>query len=249
MDILAKLTKSLPQGQIEKVALGTHWIAAVVQTDAGRACGLASTPTKSFLPNEEQRAHVAGLVGKNAIPTLATMHQSDDLLQRGIALAIINALLPKMDADNALSINASDAIIQRGQGKHVALVGHFPFVPELREKVGRLSVLELNPRPGDLPASEAPNIIPNADILAVTSMAFVNKTMGSLLSLCRPETYVVVIGPSTPLSPLLFEMGANMLCGAIIEDVDAVVESVLAGNGFRQIKKKGVRLVSLTANR
>lgn len=248
MDILLKIAKKLPPGKIEKIALGSHWIAAVVQGEQGRACGLASPPLKNVVPSEEQCAQVDAWVGKNANSALDSLLQSGDLLARGIALAMINALLPKAGNEHWVDINAGDAIIEHGQGKHVALVGHFPFVPDVREQVGELSVLELNPREGDLPASEAPNIIPDADILAVTSMAFVNKTMHGLLSLCRPETYVIVIGPSTPLAPQLFAVGANMLCGSIVADVDAVVESVLAGDGFRQIKRKGVRLVTLSAD-
>ena len=245
MDILLKIAASLPPGEIEQVAFGSHWIASVAHTDAGRVCGLASTPVKGTIPHEKERARVAGLVGRNANKELVSLLQTDDLLSRGVALATINALLPKTGAENWVNINAGDVIIQRGRGKHVALVGHFPFVPDVREKVGKLSVLELNPREGDLPAREAPNIIPTADILAVTSMAFVNNTMDGLLALCRPETYIIVIGPSTPLSSHLFDVGANMLCGSIIQNIDAVVKSVLAGNGFRQIKKEGVRLVTL----
>ncbi len=247
MDVLRQILSALPVGKFEEIALGSHWIAVVVQTEDGRACGLASTPIKSFFPNEKERAQVDALVGRNANPELFRLLQSTDLLLRGVALATINALLPKVGSENWGNINAGDAIIARGKGKHVALVGHFPFVPDVREKVGQLSVLELNPRDGDLPASEAPRVIPQTDILAVTSMAFVNNTMDALLALCRPETYVIVIGPSTPLFPLLFDVGVNMLCGSIVEDIDAVVASVLAGNGFRQIKKQGVRLVTLTS--
>ena len=247
MNILSQISPSLLSGQIERIAIGSHWIASIIQTEKGRACGLASTPTKSFVTDDEQRARLAGLVGRNANDELPALIQTDDLLQRGIGLATLNALLPKDGAENWTDRNAGDVIIERGRDKHVALVGHFPFVPEVREKVGKLSVLELNPREGDLPASEAPNIIPQADILAVTSMAFVNNTMDSLLALCRPETYVIVIGPSTPLTPHLFDVGVNMLCGSIVEEIDPVVESVLAGDGFRQIKKKGVRLVTLEA--
>ncbi len=54
-----------------------------------------------------------------------------------------------------------------------------------------------------------------------------------------------MIGPSTPLTHYLFNAGANMLCGSIVENIDVVVEGVLAGEGFRQIKKRGVRLVTL----
>jgi uncharacterized protein (DUF4213/DUF364 family) len=246
MDILLDISRKLPQGKLEKIALGSHWVAVVVQTELGRACGLASTPTKSFLPDEKVHAQMDAWLGRNANQLLDTFIPADDLLLRGVALATINALLPKDGYENWPEVNASEAIMQRGRGKDVVLVGHFPFVPELRENVGKLSVLELNPREGDLPASAAPQIIPQADILAVTSMAFVNKTIDGLLVLCRPETYVIVIGPSTPLSASLFDRGVNMLCGSIVENIDGVVERVLAGDGFRQIKKVGVRLAALT---
>jgi len=124
-------------------------------------------------------------------------------------------------------------------------VGHFPFVPDLREQVGTLHVLELRPQEGDLHASEAPHILPQADVVAITSMAFVNGTIDGLLSLCSSDAYVIVLGPSTPLSPLLFEHGINMLCGSIVEIIDPVLDSIRSGNGFRQIKRHGVRLVTI----
>jgi len=247
VNILSQLTPILPIGEIEKIIVGTRWIASVLHTSKGRTCGLSSTPVKGFVPDDETQAQLDALQKKNAKSALPALLESKNRLERGIGLATLNALLPKDGAENWKNINAGEVIIQHGRGKHVALVGHFPFVPQVREQVGRLSVLELNPQEGDLPASEAPKIIPNANILAVTSMAFVNETMDGLLALCRPETYVIVIGPSTPLTPQLFKVGANMLCGSIVENIDGVVESVIAGDGFRQIKKKGVRLVTLQA--
>ena len=247
MKILPKLIPSLPAGEIEQVFVGTHWIASVLHAERGRVCGLSSTPDKGFVPNRETQTQLNALQGRDAKAALPALLESANRLERGIGLATLNALLPKDGSEHWKNLNAGEIIIQQGRGKHVALVGHFPFVPEVREKVGRLSVLELRPKAGDLPASEAPNIIPDADILAVTGMAFVNKTMESLLALCRPDTYVIVIGPSTPLTPHLFDAGANMLCGSIVENIEGIVESVLAGESFRQMKKKGIRLVSLQA--
>ncbi len=182
MNILTQIIPSLPVGKIEKIAVGSHWIASVLRTERGRTCGLSSTPVKGFDLDGETESLLKGFAGKNANELLPALLDGDDLLQRGIGLAILNALLPKDGSENWTDRNAGEVIIQRGRGKHVVLVGHFPFVPEVRERVGRLSVLELNPQEGDLPASAAPNIIPQADILAVTSMAFVNKTMDGLLS-------------------------------------------------------------------
>lgn len=78
MDILSTIANSLPKGRFEQIALGSHWIASVVQTENGRACGIASTPTKSFALNPDQRAQVDALLGKNANNELdALLHAAD----------------------------------------------------------------------------------------------------------------------------------------------------------------------------
>jgi hypothetical protein len=106
-------------------------------------------------------------------------------------------------------------------------------------------VLELAPRPGDLPASAAAEVIPQADMVALTSMTLLNHTFDGLLALRRPDAQVMLLGPSTPLAPLLFERGVHLLSGAVVEDVDAVLRGVSEGAGFRQLHRLGVRLVTM----
>ena len=102
---------------------------------------------------------------------------------------------------------------------------------------------------GDLPASAAAEFIPQADIVALTSMTLLNHTFDGLLALRRPDAQVMLLGPSTPLTPLLFDRGVDLLSGAIVEDIDAVLRGVSQGAGFRQLHRLGVRLVTLTRPR
>ena len=106
-------------------------------------------------------------------------------------------------------------------------------------------MLELQPRPGDLPASAAAEVVPEADVLAITATTLINRTFDGLMTLRRPDALVMLLGPSTPLTPLLFDYGVHLLSGAIVEDVDAVLMAVSQGAGFRQIHRAGVRLVTL----
>jgi hypothetical protein len=53
---------------------------------------------------------------------------------------------------------------------------------------------------------------------------------------------VAVIGPTTPLSPVLFDYGVDVLCGSLADDPLLVVESVAAGSAGRI---PGMRQVSL----
>jgi uncharacterized protein len=111
--------------------------------------------------------------------------------------------------------------------------------------VGDLNVLELRPHNGDLHASQAPKVIPQSDVVAITGMTFVNGTFEGLLDLCSPGAWVIVLGPSTPLCPSLFNYGIDQLCGSCVEAIDPVLAGISAGKSFRQIHPLGVRLVTI----
>jgi uncharacterized protein (DUF4213/DUF364 family) len=126
----------------------------------------------------------------------------------------------------------------------VVIVGHFPFIPRLRQAAGELRVLELQPQPGDLHASEAGSVIPEADVLGITGTALTNGTMPGLLELCRPEAFVVVLGGTAPLSPILFDYGVDAVSGTKVIEPETVLNFVSQGATFRQLKK-GIRLLTM----
>jgi uncharacterized protein (DUF4213/DUF364 family) len=123
-------------------------------------------------------------------------------------------------------------------------VGHFPFIPKLREEAGHLWVLEQHPGEGEFPAAAAADIIPRADVVALTGSALINHTLEALLALCRPGVPVVVLGPSTPLSPVLFDHGATVISGARVVSEDAALRTIGQGATFQQVE--GVQLLTLT---
>jgi uncharacterized protein (DUF4213/DUF364 family) len=175
---------------------------------------------------------------------LARLADSDSVIEAAIGLATINALLP-VDEGRPAERNAEEVILHHGVGRRVALIGHFPFVDRVRERVGQLWVLERRPRPGDLPASEVIEVVPRADLVAVTATTLLNRTFEEVMALRRPDALVLVLGPSTPLSPILLDHGAHILSGSVVEDIDAVLRTVGQGANFRQIHRVGVRLVTM----
>ena len=232
----------LPDGVAHDVRVGVHWTAVVVETAGRLACGLAATQ----MPAEHEGPTVAdaGRLIEHTGIELAGLIRSNNPTEASIGLAAINALLPASPTAWG-NVNAGELLADLGAGKRVAVVGHFPFVADLRERVGALSVLELQPRPGDLPASVAAEVVPEADVLAITATTLINHTFDGLMALRRPDALVMLLGPSTPLTPLLFDYGVDLLSGAIVENVDAVLAAVSQGAGFRQIHRAGVRLVTL----
>ena len=134
--------------------------------------------------------------------------------------------------------------MKQGAGKNVALVGHFPFIPRLRKTVGNLWVIELHPSGDDYPAQSAADLIPRADIVALTGSALINNTLDGLLELCQEDALVMLLGPTTPLSPVLFDYGVNIIAGSRVIDEEVVLHAVGQGATFQQVK--GVRLLTFT---
>ncbi|MBT3928221.1 MAG: hypothetical protein HOF33_14695, partial [Rhodospirillaceae bacterium] len=57
----------------------------------------------------------------------------------------------------------------------------------------------------------------------------------------------VLIGPSVPLTPALFEFGINTLSGFVPGDTDGIAQRVSEGAAVRALKPLG-RYVTLTSN-
>lgn len=248
-DLIDALLASTPDGPVLDVRIGLSWTAVVVEVAGQRRCGLAATLRGDRGHGSPTVPGAGFLVGKNG-RELASWARPDtgSLAQASVGFATLNALLAAAAADQPwIDLNAAEVIAERGAGKQVALVGHFPFVETLREQVGALWVLELQPRPGDLPASAAAGVLPQADIVAITATTLINGTFAGLMALRNPSALTMLLGPSTPLSPILFDYGVDILSGALVEDIDATLRAVSQGAGFRQVHKAGVRLVSRTA--
>ena len=112
-----------------------------------RYCGLAATLPRDALKQEGPLVKEPGFLLDKASRDLAHMVSSDSLLEAAIGMATINSLL-EVDLASCTEINASEVILEKGEGKRVAIVGHFPFLPRVREKAKALWVIEKNPRGG-----------------------------------------------------------------------------------------------------
>ncbi len=132
--------------------------------------------------------------------------------------------------------------LSAGRGRNVALVGSFPFIQQLRASVGQLWVIDQHPAGDEYPAEAAVDLLPQADIIAITASTLINHTLDSLLSLCPKQATVMVLGPSTPLSQVLFEHGVTIMSGTRVVDEQAVLRTVGQGASFQQVK--GARLLT-----
>jgi uncharacterized protein (DUF4213/DUF364 family) len=211
-----------------------------------RACGLASTPHENSHHQGDAAVKEAGQLRNKTASELANMALSPNPFEAAIGMATINSLID-VEERWCVEVNAADLLVERGEGRTVALIGHFPFVPRLRQAAKRLWVIEKHPRQDDIAESEAESLIPQAEVVAITGSAFINHTIEHLLALCNPKAYILVLGGTTPLSPILFDYGVDAISGTKVIDADMVLRYVSQGATFRQIR--GIRLLTMLRER
>jgi uncharacterized protein (DUF4213/DUF364 family) len=238
MKVLEDLISALnTEAKVRDIRMGLFHTAVLT-----RNCGLAATLPRDALRQEQPSVKEPGQLLEKSALELIQMSYSDNILEAAIGMATINSLLD-VNEEKCLELNAGELIAEKGRGKKVAIVGHFPFVPGLREIVKELWVIEKNQREGDLPEAEAENLIPQADVVGITGTAFTNHTIEQLLKLCRPGAYVVMLGDTAPLSPVLFDYGIDAISGTRVIDPELALRCVIQGATYRQIK--GIRKLTM----
>ncbi|MDU4408109.1 MAG: DUF364 domain-containing protein, partial [Corynebacterium sp.] len=117
-------------------------------------------------------------------------------------------------------------------GKKVAVIGHFPFAPKALNQAADFYMLERSLNEGDYPDSAAEYILPECDYVFITGSAFVNKTAPRLLELSR-ESINVILGPSTPLAPILLQdYGVSQVTGIVPTDAAGMFECLEEGDSL-----------------
>ncbi len=235
-DLLDSLDANVP---VDKIVIGAYWCAVV-----SRSCGLSSAFREPCPAHHRFPVRKAGDLLPAGGRDLANLATSDRLLEAAVGMAAINSLLSP-DLSSAVERNAGDLIAERGAGKNVAIVGNFPFVPRVAETARELWVFE---RPADpdrhqLDEAKMPEVLPMADIAGITGTSLINHTLDGILTMLRPDCFTVLIGPTTPLSPLLFDHGVDVLAGSVVTDPEKTLACVSQGAIFRQMQ--GVSHVTL----
>jgi uncharacterized protein (DUF4213/DUF364 family) len=228
--ILDDILKSIDgDAGVRSILVGAHWTVV-----CSRHGGLASTML-SEKPHGHEVVRDIGQLHSKSARELAAFAHSDNPLEASIGWAAVNSLL-EVDTASAVEVDAGELLIDHGEDRNVALVGHFPFIPQLRRAARNLWVLEKQPAEGEYPASAAPDLIPQADVVALTGSALINHTLEQLMSLCQASALVMVLGPTTPLSTILFDHGATFISGSRVVNEAAVLRTVGQGATFRQVE-------------
>ena len=194
----------------------------------------------------------AGKIAGMPLRELAGWIKSWNYYEAAMGLAAINSAL---NAQTVLTANCGEQLDETKtqdvftclqeelRGKRVAVVGHFHNLERL-SSVCNLSILERKPGRGDIPDPACEYILGEQDVVIMTATTLINKTMPRLLQLSR-NARVVVAGPSTPLHPLMFKHGVDLLGGLVVDDQPSVWRTVAEG-GREALFTQGGRMVKVS---
>ena len=222
MELLKKLIENVEDYEIKDSFVGIF--ETVIES---KYIGISST----LRPSEKRVDNKIKIIG-NSTKEVAKLALSKNPLEASIGIATINSALNRENLDLS-SVNAYDLILK---SKNVGVVGRFPFIEKLKTKVNKVTVFELFPIGDEIHSKYIKNHISDLDILAITATTLINHTFEELVKYKNKNTKVILLGPSTPLSPILFNYGIDILSGTIVENKLLFINGIKEGKGFKNLK-------------
>lgn len=214
----------------DQITIGLHW----TTVSAGNFYGAAMTVSTQSYPG-------SCLDSRRGQPLryLASLAKSWNFVEASVGVAAINAYYNneltwkqhgKVDLPWRMlgGENAFDGYAQEVRGKRVAVIGHFRQLENYLTEAEEVSVLERQPTGADLPDSACEYILPEQDYVFITGSTLVNKTLPRLLQLSE-KAKVILVGPSTPMTSILFNYGVDEMGGFLVRERSCMEDAAAMG--------------------
>lgn len=191
-----------------------------------------------------------GNIGIAAVPDMPEDYDEAALYLKHIEMQLrINARVNKPN-DTLCTKNLIEVILA-GQHENIVMAGFIRRVFDQLQQSGlSCRVFDLKKDDPELsPLSQMSGSLQHADVLLATGTCFTNGSLENMLSLLKSNARMYIIGPSAPLSPLLFEMIPNLqaIFGSIIQS-KAIIPKIKNGAGVSQLREDLKKVVLLREN-
>lgn len=239
--LLGPAVDGVGDGIADRVVVGFNWTAV----QCGGTVGLA------WSPRGMAGAHTTPETGSYAgrpLAALARLCLTDNPYERSIGLAAANAFWNRPAAGqhegDGLTPWAQDPSGRREELGRTVIIGRFPG---LDVKFPGATVVELDPREGEVAYRDAGPVLAAARAVVMTASTLVNGTAADILAAVGTEARVSIVGPSVPLCPGLLAGAVRRLAGFVVTEPDAAFTAVMEGAGAKALKRFG-RPVTVTCS-
>lgn len=256
-----KLGHVLEDIRIERSVLGLFFTGVKLSNGAA---GICYTPVKE-IPDAVCCPSSAGKIftpenGMKAKDALSALPSSEPL-KAAVAVATLNALSSLLlfgEGGNAYGIKTGmDALdaVDFGKASAVSVVG--AIIPALRRlKAGNAKwwIIEEDPRtlkedeiPRYVPFSDSEERIRESDLLVITGVTILNRTLEWILDRARPDAEIALMGPTASMVPdVLFDHGVNVVGGVRVTIPDRLLDLLaMGGSGYHFFDTFADRMVMI----
>lgn len=221
-DLENSLVRSIPPGhRVDKVVIGFNW----TMVRSGELCGIARSPARGTEGARTIRPP-EGFVGMD-LSEVARFLISLDPLARSLGLAAINCFWNRVEPPDQvkpfLSKRGGLASIE-APGNNALIIGGFRGA---LDRLPNAKIIEREPKPGDIPARDAPAAFKTAKTLSITAQTLMNGSLAPILAASGGVPFRNLVGPSCPACPLLLGHGLDEVFGAVILDPEAAENFIL----------------------
>ena len=236
-----RLIEGISEGiPVDDISVGLNRI----HVKAGALEGVAMTIPEETAPSMGQ------IPRKPELKELAGWVKSWNFVEAGMGAAAINAFYNQRGRIEESLIKSGlghyeserDAFIAYGEAvkdKKVAVIGHFCYLTDQLKQAAEMVILERRPTEGDYPDVACEYLLPHCDFVFMTGSTLVNKTLPRHQELSAKAS-VIMIGPTTPMSPVLFDFGVTELNGFVFSENRE--KNILASDSRRNFFSEGDKL-------
>jgi uncharacterized protein (DUF4213/DUF364 family) len=237
--ILTEIPKKICKQRVKEVSAGIY-MSAVLTESVGCAFTLAGdAPVPHMNPTITSSEPIRGM---EAIE-LASWSNSKVPLEKTLGYAAMNSLLNQRGDVKFQFGNPLSYLKKRFQNKRIRMVGYFAFHPEINSWTDDFKIIENKPVTDTLTFEMGKDELEGSELTIVTGVTLLNGSFMDVLSRCR-DGFVVLFGPTVPFANTLLEMGVDMICGFVPEDVREFYNCVTEGRIVTKFRSCRVATIS-----
>ena len=242
-EILSRLLAELPQPapRLHDLHISLHWVIAKCDRYAMATFFRTGNPLDAC----GQISYLGDQVGRPVAEIADRFADSDDALRLGLVNACLNGSLPL--PRDLFEANATDPFAEIIKHCRTCFIGHFPQAESWRDQGHPVTIVELQPRNGDIAWTDAKPVLRDAELVFITGLTLLNGTFLEVLDRTPHARYRVLLGRTVPFCPLFFEYGIHLVGSTLISDAALSLRYCQhGGTSVREAPPGALRRVNVT---
>lgn len=176
-------------------------------------------------------------IGRPAKASALELLSSRFILHRAVGMACLKSLLPV--PEEVIPGNAAAMVEAAAAQAPTCFIGYFKEAAHWREMGRPVNIVELFPRPGDIHWDDADEVLGKAQIVVMSGLTVVNETLESVIRRTPAAQVRIMMGPTVPPSPVIFECGLDLLGVTLVREMPLMARYAELGGEASPTRRPG----------